>query len=354
MEPGTGAAFRGNVRQKTAVRAARHPAPGVRSRNGDPLLRRARGARVLVDRRRARRRARRTPLRPTAGSGSSTPSTTSRRSRVHARSASRQPSCSCSTATTATAPGGRRGRSACRTSSSRECSRTLRSRWSPCGTRSAGCEIALWWEAERTLVVAEAIGTNGFFAPPGHAAGVHLLLRISPPRDALGGFAPEHLLVGHGEGLHGSCGGAPASATRSTMPARAFRASRSHPGARARRVPATADRRGALSGTSAVRAGVPAAVSGQPASAAGRSSLAGPAEPRVACRRVDRLRERRCAERAAHLLRERRPVRRRALPRNGGLPSGSAPPSPPAVAPGPTPSPPRGRSTRSSASHRGH
>lgn len=65
-------------------------------------------------------------------------------------------------------------------------------------------EIALWWEAERTLVVAEAIGTNGFFAPPGHAAGVHLLLRISPPRDALGGFAPEHLLVGHGEGLHGA------------------------------------------------------------------------------------------------------------------------------------------------------
>jgi hypothetical protein len=65
-------------------------------------------------------------------------------------------------------------------------------------------EIALWWEAERTLVVAEAIGTNGFFAPPGHAAGVHLLLRFSPPRDALGGFAPEHLLVGHGEGLHGA------------------------------------------------------------------------------------------------------------------------------------------------------
>ena len=78
-------------------------------------------------------------------------------------------------------------------------------------------EIALWWQAERTLVVAEAIGTNGFFAPPGHDAGVHLLLRISPPRDALGGFAPEHLLVGHGEGLHGSCGDQRRSGTRSTM-----------------------------------------------------------------------------------------------------------------------------------------
>lgn len=64
-------------------------------------------------------------------------------------------------------------------------------------------EVALWWQAERTLVVAEAIGTNGFYAPPGHAAGVHLLLRVNPPRDPLGAFAPDHLLVGHGEGLHG-------------------------------------------------------------------------------------------------------------------------------------------------------
>jgi hypothetical protein len=64
-------------------------------------------------------------------------------------------------------------------------------------------ESALWWPATRTLVVAEAIGTNRFFAAPGERAGVHLLLRLSPPRDALGGFAPEHLLVGHGEGLHG-------------------------------------------------------------------------------------------------------------------------------------------------------
>jgi hypothetical protein len=64
-------------------------------------------------------------------------------------------------------------------------------------------ESALWWPATRTLVVAEAIGTNRFFAAPGERAGVHLLLRLSPPRDALGGFTPEHLLVGHGEGVHG-------------------------------------------------------------------------------------------------------------------------------------------------------
>jgi hypothetical protein len=65
-------------------------------------------------------------------------------------------------------------------------------------------EVALWWPEERTLVVAEAIGTNAFFAPPRHDAGVHLLLRLAPPRDVLGAFAPDHLLVGHGEGLHGT------------------------------------------------------------------------------------------------------------------------------------------------------
>jgi len=64
-------------------------------------------------------------------------------------------------------------------------------------------ETALWWPAERTLVVAEAVGTNAFFTAGGDHAGVHLLLRLAPPRAALTGLAPEHLLVGHGEGLHG-------------------------------------------------------------------------------------------------------------------------------------------------------
>ena len=35
------------------------------------------------------------------------------------------------------------------------------------------------------------------------AVGVHLLLRLTPPRDVLSRFEPEHLLLGHGEGLHG-------------------------------------------------------------------------------------------------------------------------------------------------------
>lgn len=63
-------------------------------------------------------------------------------------------------------------------------------------------ETALWWPSERTLVIAEAIATNPFFAG-GDPVGVHPLLRLDPPRAALGDVEPEHLLMGHGEGLHG-------------------------------------------------------------------------------------------------------------------------------------------------------
>jgi hypothetical protein len=61
-------------------------------------------------------------------------------------------------------------------------------------------EIALWWAAQRTLIVAEAIGTAPLFAL-GRGAGVHPLLRVLPPRSALGGYAPQRLLVGHGPPL---------------------------------------------------------------------------------------------------------------------------------------------------------
>jgi hypothetical protein len=63
-------------------------------------------------------------------------------------------------------------------------------------------EAALWWPEQRALVTADALGTSLFFAG-GAPVGVHPLLRlVSPPR-VLGRFEPEHLLVGHGEGVHG-------------------------------------------------------------------------------------------------------------------------------------------------------
>jgi hypothetical protein len=61
-------------------------------------------------------------------------------------------------------------------------------------------ERALWWPQRRALVVAEAIGTAPLFTL-GRRAGVHPMLRLTPPRRQLGAYAPEMLLVGHGATL---------------------------------------------------------------------------------------------------------------------------------------------------------
>jgi hypothetical protein len=63
-------------------------------------------------------------------------------------------------------------------------------------------ECALWWPEGRTLVVAEALGTNRFYTGGRTPLGVHILLRMTPPR-ALGRFEPARILVGHGEGIAG-------------------------------------------------------------------------------------------------------------------------------------------------------
>ena len=63
-------------------------------------------------------------------------------------------------------------------------------------------EVAFWEPERRVLVVADALGTVGYFIAPGEAIGVHPLLRLSPPR-ALGELEPEHILCGHGAGVHG-------------------------------------------------------------------------------------------------------------------------------------------------------
>ena len=63
-------------------------------------------------------------------------------------------------------------------------------------------EIALWWPERRTLVVADALGTNPFFPNGDDRVGVHPLLKPTPPRK-LRAYEPEHLLVGHGTGVHG-------------------------------------------------------------------------------------------------------------------------------------------------------
>ncbi|MGH3011323.1 MAG: hypothetical protein ACRDMY_05715 [Gaiellaceae bacterium] len=67
-------------------------------------------------------------------------------------------------------------------------------------------ELALWWEAERVLVCVEALGTVPYFRAPDEPLGVHPALRLYQPRglrDMAMCLAPRHVLVGHGEGIHG-------------------------------------------------------------------------------------------------------------------------------------------------------
>ena len=62
-------------------------------------------------------------------------------------------------------------------------------------------EVALWWPERRLLLVADALGTIPFFRAGAEPAGLHPALRLRPPQ-SLRGLEPDHLLVGHGEGLH--------------------------------------------------------------------------------------------------------------------------------------------------------
>lgn len=63
-------------------------------------------------------------------------------------------------------------------------------------------EVALWWPERRILVCADALGTPpDYFRTPSEQIGVHPLLRLIPPR-RLAHLDPEHVLVGHGEGVH--------------------------------------------------------------------------------------------------------------------------------------------------------
>ena len=61
-------------------------------------------------------------------------------------------------------------------------------------------EVAAFLDG-RVLVVGDALGTAGYFRAPGERLAVHPLLRLLPPRSLLG-LQPEHVLCGHGAGVH--------------------------------------------------------------------------------------------------------------------------------------------------------
>jgi hypothetical protein len=62
-------------------------------------------------------------------------------------------------------------------------------------------EVALWCPGSGALVVAEAVGTAQYYRAPGERLAVSPVLRLMPPRTLLQ-VEPEHVLVGHGEGVH--------------------------------------------------------------------------------------------------------------------------------------------------------
>ena len=91
----------------------------------------------------------------------------------------------------------------------------------PLATTPGWKEIALWWPERRVLVVGDALGTARYFRAGDERLAVHPLLRPIPPR-RLSRLAPEHVLVGHGEGVHEDAAGALAEAlatARRRMPA---------------------------------------------------------------------------------------------------------------------------------------
>jgi hypothetical protein len=64
-------------------------------------------------------------------------------------------------------------------------------------------EVALWWPQERVLACGDAVGTVPELRVGGERLALHPVLRLSPPRRALGDLEPRHILGGHGEGVHG-------------------------------------------------------------------------------------------------------------------------------------------------------
>lgn len=62
-------------------------------------------------------------------------------------------------------------------------------------------EVSLYRESDGTLLVPEAVGTTEYYTVGDERLGVHPMLRPFPPRERLGAFAPDRVLVGHGTGV---------------------------------------------------------------------------------------------------------------------------------------------------------
>jgi hypothetical protein len=80
--------------------------------------------------------------------------------------------------------------------------------WTPSGVdripvvgRKRWREDALLVRQSGLAVIAEAVGSVGLFRAKGEPIGVHPVLRLLPPRRALGGLRPDAIAFGHGAPL---------------------------------------------------------------------------------------------------------------------------------------------------------
>jgi len=62
-------------------------------------------------------------------------------------------------------------------------------------------EAGLYNPQTETLVVPESVGTASYFTTESEPLGVHPMLRMVPPREVLGQYQPDRILVGHGAGV---------------------------------------------------------------------------------------------------------------------------------------------------------
>lgn len=62
-------------------------------------------------------------------------------------------------------------------------------------------EGLLYNRDEGVLVIPEAVGTTDYFRTSSEELGVHPMLRLTPPKK-VARLDPEHIHVGHGEGVH--------------------------------------------------------------------------------------------------------------------------------------------------------
>lgn len=69
-------------------------------------------------------------------------------------------------------------------------------------------EVALWVPTHSLLWVPEAVGTAPYFRTGRERLGVHPMLRLVPPRSALGDLEPDRIQVGHGPGISDDASGA--------------------------------------------------------------------------------------------------------------------------------------------------